>query len=290
MARTIAGGIRNAIGSGEIRKDQHLGAQRLADRFGVSRSPVREALLLLLREGYARQEANRGFFACMPDTAQAGTKDGQPFDPPSDYQRIAADWLANDVPAEVTEQMLRSRYGLTKAQLRDILMRAAREGWAERKPGHGWRFLPVAKTDEAFEQVYRMRMVIEPAAMREPTFQLDRAVVAELRATQQRLLDGDIERLSGERLLDHGSAFHEALIRMSGNPFFSEALVRANRVRRLMEYRSRVDRRRLYTQCMQHLEILALLECGEVVGAADLMRRHLSGALAQKSPVVVVPF
>lgn len=291
LARSMARKIADEIVSGEIAVGQHLGAQRLADRFGVSRSPVREALRLLSDEGFAEQKANRGFFSRRPVPA-AGTPDqrhGLPFDPPSTYQRIADDWLADRIPADVTERMLKIRYGLTKARLGEILLRAAREGWAERKPGYGWRLLPVAKTPEAFEQIYRFRMLIEPAAMLEPAFRLDRAVTAELRATQQRMLDSDIEHSSGERLLDNGSRFHEELIRLSGNPFFHQALVRVNRMRRLMEYRARVDRRRLYTQCTQHLEILERLEGGDVVEASYLMRRHLGGALARKSPVVVPP-
>jgi DNA-binding GntR family transcriptional regulator len=292
LAHFLARKILDEITLGRIEVGQHLSAQRLADRFGVSRSPVREALQLLSIEGFTEQKANRGFFArnALPTAAAApGQERSLPFDPPSTYQGIADDWLANRIPADVTEQMLRARYDLTKAQLGAILLRAAREGWAERKPGYGWRLLSVAKTPEAFEQIYRFRMLIEPAAMLEPTFQIQRAVTADLRAIQQRMLDSDIERLGGERLLDNGSRFHEDLIRFSGNPFFHQALVRVNRMRRLMEYRSHVDRRRLYTQCSQHLEILDLLEQGDVVEASSFMRRHLGGALAQKASVVVPP-
>lgn len=286
LSQKIARNIADAIANSEIEEGEHLSAQKLADRFGVSRSPVRDALHLLLTQGFVEQKANRGFFvgSAAPNGSSREAGGELPFDPQSPYQLIAADWLADRLPADVTEQMLRSRYDLTKAQLADILLRAAREGWAERKAGYGWRLLPVAKTPEAFEQIYRFRMLIEPAAMLEPTFSIDRAVIDEHRTIQQRMLDTDIERLSGEKLLDNGALFHEALITFSGNPFFHQSLVRVNRMRRLLEYRSRVDRRRLYTQCSQHLEILDLLQRGDVVEASYLMRRHLGGALAQKSP------
>lgn len=289
LAHSIACAIADSMATGEIRDGQHLSAQRLADRFKVSRSPVRGALQILSDQGLVDQKANRGFFAQPSSLASAilASQTRAPFDPPSTYQRIAGDWLADRIPSDVTEKMLRSRYDLTKAQLGDILLRAVREGWAERKPGYGWRLLPVAKTPEGFEQIYRFRMLIEPAAMLEPTFRFDRSVVAELRATQHKMLESGIKRLSGEKLLDNGAAFHEELIRLSGNPFFHQALVRVNRMRRLMEYRSRVDRRRLYTQCRQHIDILDLLERGDVVEASVLMRRHLGGALAQKSPAVL---
>ena len=72
---------------------------------------------------------------------------------------------------------------------------------------------------------------------------------------------------------------------MSNNPFFHLSLVRVNQMRRLLEYRSRVDRDRLVVQCQDHLAILDLLERGETVEASFAMRKHLGGALSRKSPI-----
>ncbi|MDO5529962.1 MAG: GntR family transcriptional regulator [Paracoccus sp. (in: a-proteobacteria)] len=292
LALRIARDIKAGIAAGQIAPGDHMRAQKLADQFGVSRSPVREALLLLMDEGFLDQQQNRGFFV-RHDLPQLDTAppddDAQPFEEPGEYQTIAADWLTDRIPAEVTEQYLRDRYALTKTQLGYVLLRAVREGWAERKDGYGWRFLPVAKTPETFEQIYRFRMQIEPAAMLEPGYTVDHAALAEQRRIQQRMLDHDIEHAPGERLLDYGAQFHEELIKFCRNPFFHQALVRVNRMRRLMEYRSRVDRRRLYNQCTEHLEMLDLLERGEIAEAANFMRRHLGGALETKSPVVLAP-
>ncbi|RWD66298.1 MAG: FadR family transcriptional regulator [Mesorhizobium sp.] len=288
LARNIANEITLLVSSGELSAGDHLKTQSLADKFGVSRSPVREALQILSDQGVLEQKENRGFFVRengQQSVVEPIQVEAQPFEAANDYQRLAEDWLTESIPAEVTEQMLRDRYHVTKAELNDMLMRASREGWAERKQGYGWRFLPVAKTPEAFEQIYRFRMLIEPAAMLEPGFMLDRKIIDEQRRIQNRMLETDIERLPAERLLHNGSLFHEELIRMSNNPFFHMALVRVNLMRRLMEYRSRVDRTRLVVQCQEHLQILDLLERGEVVEASYFMRRHLSGALLRKSPI-----
>ncbi|HXV29014.1 MAG TPA: GntR family transcriptional regulator [Sinorhizobium sp.] len=287
LAQNIANEITLLLTSGEIAPGEHLRTQPLADRFGVSRSPVREALQILADQGVLEQKENRGFFVKdVPEKIIEPVSDEtQPFEVANDYQRLAEDWLTDRIPAEVTEQLLRERYGLTKSQLNDILMRATREGWAERKQGYGWRFLPVAKTPEAFEQIYRFRMLIEPAAMLEPEFRLDRKIIEEQRRIQTRMLECDIQRLPAERLLHNGALFHEEVIKMANNPFFHLSLVRVNRMRRLLEYRSRVDRSRLVRQCEEHLEILDLLERGEIVEASYAMRRHLGGALSKKSPV-----
>ena len=203
LAQTIANEIMLLITSGELGAGDHLKTQQLADRFGVSRSPVREAMEILATQGLLDQKENRGFFVNeVPiDVVERVKEDAEPFEIANDYQRLAEDWLTDRIPAEVTEQMLRERYELTKTQVSDLLMRATREGWAERKQGYGWRFLPVAKTPEAFEQIYRFRMLIEPAAMLEPEFSLDRNIINEQRRIQNRMLDTDIERLPAERLL-----------------------------------------------------------------------------------------
>jgi len=201
------------------------------------------------------------------------------------YQRLSNDWLIDQLPEEVTEQYLRQEYGWTKTKIQEILVRASREGWAERKEGYGWRFLPVAKTPEAFDQIYRFRLSIEPTAMMEPTFKLDRKVLTEQRRIQEHMLSADLGSMFDESLLANGSIFHEEIIKLSGNPFFHMALQRVNRMRRLMEYRAQIDHARLVEQCTEHLQILDLLEAGDVVAASYKMRQHLSGALKRKSPL-----
>jgi DNA-binding GntR family transcriptional regulator len=286
LANRIAGEITGLMQVGQIAPGDHLNTQKLADQFGVSRSPVREALQILGAQGLVELRSNRGFFARAVQARKAAPR-GLPeiHEISPEYQRLADDWLRDRIPAEVTEQFLRDRYGLTKGQVTDILVRAAREGWAERKQGYGWRFLPVAKTPEAFEQIYRFRMLIEPAAMLEPSFRIDKKVLADQRRLQEGMLESDIERLPAEWLLNAGAVFHEELIKFSGNSFFHQALVRVNRMRRLLEYRAQLDRRRLLRQCTEHLQIVDLLERGEVMEASYFMRRHLGGALAAKSPM-----
>jgi DNA-binding GntR family transcriptional regulator len=291
LALRIAREISQMIAVGDIRPDAHVSTQKLADHFQVSRSPVREALQLLSEQGVLEQRRNRGFFARIGEASPpaTGSEDGgdavEPADGADPYYRLAEDWLRDTIASEVTEQFLRDRYRLTKAQLMDLLNRGTNEGWIERKQGYGWRLLPVAKTPEALEQIYRFRSVIEPASLLEPTFAPDRQVLAQLRRVQESMLAQDIERLPADRLLQAGTVFHEELAKLSGNLFFHQALVRANRMRRLLEYRSMLDRARLYVQCADHLQIIDLIERGENVEASYLMRRHLSGAIARKSPI-----
>lgn len=61
LNRQVAEVLREAIHSGELRPGELYSVSRLADRLGVSRTPVREALLGLAGLGLVRIERNRGF-------------------------------------------------------------------------------------------------------------------------------------------------------------------------------------------------------------------------------------
>lgn len=286
LSQRISRRLLQDIAAGSIEAGQHLGAQQLADRYGVSRTPVREAMNILEANGFLIRQENRGYFVAETDRETlTEVLDQQPESLNDAYHRLAEDWLTGRLPEEVTEQFLRQHYSWSKAWVNDILVRAAREGWIERKEGYGWRFLPVANTPEAFDEIYRFRMAIEPAAMLEPSFELDRKILAEQRRIQEGMLEMDFSAVPAESLLENGALFHEELIKLSGNPYFLLALQRVNRMRRLMEYRAEVNHERLVEQCTEHLEILGLLEAGNTVDASYRMRQHLSGALKRKSPI-----
>ena len=265
-----------------MRRGQHLPEQALADLFRVSRAPVRAALKALEAAGVVRLERNRGFFLQKdadelddPGAAGAAAPDEAEDEP---YLAIASDRLEGRLPERVSENELMRRYGLTRAQAVKIMARVAQEGWAERLPGHGWGFLPILTSREAYDMGYRFRAAIESAAVLEPTFRIDPAALADLRAEQRALLDGGLRHLPRARLFQANAGFHEAVAGWSGNPFFPDALRRVNRVRRLIEYRVSVDRGRLERQCREHLELLDLLEAGEFGTAAAYLRVHIEGA------------
>lgn len=67
MTELVARRIREAIILGTFPLGTKLSEQMLADQLGVSRSPVREALVLLQIEGLVRVFAKRGSFVFSPD-------------------------------------------------------------------------------------------------------------------------------------------------------------------------------------------------------------------------------
>ena len=275
MTPELAANILEHLVEEGLSAGAHIPTQDLADRFNVSRSPITDALHLLATKGVLRHERNRGFFAAeaLADADRAGlTREGIVT---RTYFRIAEDRLEGLLADQVSETFLRQRYHLTRNQLAELLNRISREGWIERRPGYGWNFSPVLTTPAALLQTYRLRLAIEPAGFREPGFKLNRKVAERCADVEKRMLAGAIETMSADELYERGVDFHETLCAGSGNPFFLDTLRRVNRVRRLLAYRSMVDRRRYYVQAEEHLHIVELLMAERNEEAAEAMHHHL---------------
>lgn len=276
LTEGLAARILEHIAEERLAAGAHLRAQELADRFSVSRSPINQALRLLHDKGVLAHERNRGYFIATTDSASPDELGLVRDDALSGiYFRLAEDRLSGRLPEQVSESYLRQRYGLTRAQLATLLNRISQEGWAERRPGYGWAFSEVLTTPEALLQTYRLRMALEPAALLEPGYRLDPDAARRCRTAELRLLEGGIETDTPDALHERGVYFHETIVGACRNPFFLDTLRRINRVRRLLSYRTMVDRRRYKQQCKEHLRILDLLERERNAEAATALREHL---------------
>lgn len=279
LALQIAGHIR----SSNLVPGAHLAEQQLADIFKVSRSPVRRALEALEKTGIVEQARHRGYFLKKIPALQGKTIAETANLAEERYLRIADDRLAGHLGDNITETALMRRYEMPRRELQRILHRMEKEGWVERKPGHGWRFAALADSVEAHGQSYRFRMLFEPAALLEPTFRIDRAEFERIRRDQQMLLDGGVMRLSRAQLFHMGSDFHETLMGFSRNRFMIDAIKRVNTMRRLLEYRAHYDRERFAGQCREHLHLLNLLKQDTRENAARYLRKHLDVVRAIKT-------
>jgi DNA-binding GntR family transcriptional regulator len=281
---SMAAQVLEFIRSEGLTTGSHLPAQALADALRVSRSPINEALCLLHEKGVLKRERNRGYFLARAiDAADADLRQALGLHEQdvvtSVYFRVADDLLKGFLPDEFSEAMLKTRYDLTAAQLQSVLNRISQEGWAHKKPGYGWVFSSMLTTPDSLLQSYRLRLALEPAALLEPGYKLDAQVIARCRAAEMHLLDGGIDTDTADQLHERGVRFHESLVAASNNPFFIDTIARVNRVRRLLSYRSMRDRKRYKQHCMQHLQVLDLLEKGLNDQAAEALRSHLASTL-----------
>lgn len=284
----IANLILDEVKAARLAAGTRLTERQLAERFGVSRSPVRSALGLLATMGVVQVEPQRGYRLRPDAVARSARRRVETSDAERVYHAIAEDRLAGRLPDRISESRLMERYGVSRGALLKHLGRMAQEGWVERLAGGGWRFLATMTSVESFRHAYDFRAVIEPAALLSPTFRVDAEAFRRERDRQKALIDGELARLARGPLFDINSGFHEMLAACSGNPFFLDALRRINRLRRLIEYRTFVDKDRLATQCREHLALLDMIEGGDRAAAADYMLRHLQGAAARKQAAGLV--
>lgn len=276
--------ILDLIKEDRLQEGAHLRAQKIADRLRLSRSPVNDALGILEQHGVVARKPNRGYFL-LRDFDVAGEAPADIAPPSADdivtqtYFALADELLRGELPMQCSEAQLRTRYALTNAQTQALLGRISQEGWAQRRPGYGWEFSSMMTTPDSLLQSYRLRLALEPAALREPGFRIEKSVLARCRAAEMHLLDGGIATDTADQLHDRGVRFHESLVEASGNPFFIDTIKRVNRVRRLLSYRSMQDRSRYKQHCDQHLAILDLLERERNDEAADALSAHLRSTL-----------
>lgn len=285
IAETLVNNIKQFIAAEQLAAGVRLTERGLAERFHVSRSPVREALRRLADEGIMEEHEDGGYAvsvqgAALEESAIAEQTPEGELD--SVYFAIAEHRLAGELPEKVTENELTRRYGVTRAQLTGILRRMTQEGWIERLPGHGWRFLPVLTSAETYDQGYRFRILIESAGILEPTFRLNAAALKRCEAQQHALLE-KITEVSAAELFNANKLLHETIAECSGNIFILESLRRLNSLRRLMEYRKSVDREAAARRCREHLVLIELLLDGRLDAAADFMKLHLRDAAREKS-------
>lgn len=281
LASHLASRIAGYISHEGLAPGTRLPERKLAGLFNVSRSPIRDALKLLSTRRIVRS-TNEGGYCVERDVGDADLLAPDP-DDEALYLAIADDHLSGTLAEKVSENALMRRYGLRRGALVRVLHRAAEEGWVERCPGHGWAFLPVLTSPQAYLQSYRFRILIEPAGLLEPTFLLDRAALLRCRAQQQEVVETQGRGLPPPALFAIGSHFHTVLIRCSQNAFLIDALERVNRLRRLIEYRKIVDLQTWLARCREHIDLIDLVLDGNRAAAADFLRRHLEHGAAAKA-------
>jgi DNA-binding GntR family transcriptional regulator len=114
----------------------------------------------------------------------------------------------------VTERQLGARYGIGKAPLREALVRLGHEGLVQSIPRSGYRVTPVTIQD--VQDIFALRLLLEPAAARLAAGRIDEALLAQL---NEPCLAGYTpgDRASESAFLRANREFHVAIANASGN-------------------------------------------------------------------------
>ena len=290
-SRRIARQILDLISEARFDPGHHLREQHLADALGVSRTPVRAGLKELTRMGAVEARPNQGFFLLKRSNEldQLEIEQSKSSDQKL-YEQLVHDRIAGILPESFTQTEISQRYDVDRGVLTRTLVKLSEDGLIARNAGHGWRFLQTLNSDIALRNSYGFRLMIEPMALLTPNLHVDRQMLKRLRARHLRLITHpDITQVPAKEIFETDAAFHELLAEASGNLFVLQAIQQQNRLRRLLEFGSYHNKRRVKEWCEEHVAIIDALRENKQEQAAELMRKHLQYAFDQvnvKSPRV----
>jgi len=278
----LANQLLDVIRDARLEPGHHLREQQLADLIGVSRTPIRSALDLLAKRGIVQTRKNHGYFLRKPFDSLHRIEIEIPSSADEKlYQRLVRDRLDNIVPNSMTQSEIARRYGVDRVALTRTLSRLAEDGLIAKNRGHGWTFLPTLDSLVSLRGSYEFRLTLEPACFLLPTFKPDLAAIERMRLRHLYLISHpDIATVSGAQLFETDAAFHEMCAEFCGNAFFVQAIQHQNRLRRLLEFGSYFNSRRVQDWCREHVAIIEAIATGDFGQASVKMRLHLEHALA----------
>jgi len=277
----FANQLLDVIRDAKLGPGHHLREQQLADLVGVSRTPIRSALNLLAKRGIVETRKNHGYFLRKPFDSLHRIEIEVPSAADENlYQRLVRDRLDKVVPNSMTQSEIARRYGVDRVALMRTLSRLAEDGLITKNKGHGWTFLPTLDSLVSLRGSYEFRLTLEPACFLLPTFKPEPATIERMRLQHLYLISHpDIATVSSAQLFETDAAFHEMCAEFSGNTFFVQAIQHQNRLRRLLEFGSYFNSRRVQDWCREHVAIIEAIAAGDFGQASAKMRLHLEHAL-----------
>ena len=263
-----------------------VGEQRLADRFGISRTPVRSALKLLSEQGYLSYTPRYGYALTRAPTGEDGDAPNLPASQEEHlFHAVLRDRFANRLRGTLSVNDLIRRYEVGRTTAMNVLSRMSEEGLIERGLGQQWRFGPALDSLDAFEESARFRTLIEPAALRERGFVPQPALFEDIRRRHEALIAGEVFETDMRRLVNADADFHDAVAACCNNRFLAQAIRQQTRLRRLTAYQGGAGRRRLQDSFREHLTIMDAVEAGDTERAAALMSAHIEASRDQRPRV-----
>jgi DNA-binding GntR family transcriptional regulator len=286
LRRDIANRIVRLLKEDGAGVGYHLVEKELCDRFSVSRTPVRGALSLLAESGLLEARQNRGYVLRRPiqreDIVEAD--DPEDDDETQLFLAIARDRMEGSLPERCSQRELARRYRVQVPTIIKLMRQMAQMGLVDRQPGNGWSFRPSINSNAAHEESYRLRLVIEPAALLEPGFALDPQWVRAMRRKHKSFLERKWRNTLAVEFYEMNADFHEGLARASGNRYMLGIVQQHNQLRRFLNYNWVYGPERVLSSVREHLALLDSLEEGDREMAALLMRRHLDEARRTWAP------
>ena len=274
LAAEIAGGVHPP--------GRHMVETQLAERFGVSRAPVRLALARLSREGWLEHVPARGHTVRSDLPAAEASEEGEADPHRKIGARHAWETIHDEVEDAITsriafgswqvpETALARTFGVSRTVARDVLARLQGRGLVQMDGG---RWVAPGLSPQRVDELYRLRALLEPAAIREIGASLPHGHVD---ASVRRLEEAAAGHADGATLDGLEQDLHVDLLSCCGNATLLEAIRQPQSllIAHRFLYRATAELFETEPFIEEHLGIFHALSRGDVEVATALLHDHL---------------
>lgn len=289
--------VRSAILAGRLDAGDVLTEVAVAAVLETSRTPVKLAFDRLVEDGLMAKAEGRGFVVTRP-----GAPAGEPrrrigrdafaalMDaPPPRRSRAAWTTIYDEVEREVSgrsvfgrlrviETELAQAYEVSRTVAHEVLMRLERLGIVEKDTRNRWLIVPM--TPERVRQIYEVRRLLEPAAIRAAATRIHPAEIESMLRRLQRLQE-KYPKVSVEELDSLERDLHVDCVGHCGNAELMKLLrgIQVLLIHSKHMLGSYLSLPQLDPFMAEHETVLAALARRDGAGAAEAMEAHLRAAM-----------
>lgn len=272
------------IRAGALKPPARLTETSIAERFGISRAPARQALAELEQQGLIRKAEGRGYDVMSyagNQFAEAVPSEHLSIElqPRSSWQliypQIELEIVSRTALASwrINEALLARHYGVSRTVARDVVARLQERGIVRKDASARW-YAP-ALTQNHIDELYELRWVLEPLALAKAAPLLPQGYLKTLRVHLEAALEAP--HVSSEQLDRREQELHVELLRHCGNQALLRAvhLPQALLVAHHFLYRQTSEMFESEPFLPEHLAVIRYLEQSDVPSACQALVDHL---------------
>lgn len=278
--------LARQIREGVIEPGTCLRESGVAQQFGISRAPARRALEELVGAGLLQKPESGGYLVC--DVADRPPPSAPAPAPPAPRLQAHPTWekIYGEVEHEliariafaswrVNEAKLARTYGVSRTVTRDVIGRLQQRGLL-RKDDSGARWVAPALTPDHVGDLYELRWVLEPVALRKAAPRLPRGFLSRLRDRHAEAIE-NAAGIPSTTLDDLEEDIHVALLGYCDSDSMMQAITlpQSLLVAHRFLYRETPDLFGIEPFLQEHMDIIECLEQGKVPAAAEALEHHL---------------
>ena len=279
--------IAGQVSQGVLLPGSRINESSVAEQFGISRAPARQALAELEREGFLDKSAGRGYQVSVSRPGKVAVS-GVVSDTAEDLRLTQlSSWekIYGEVEIEiaarcsfagwrVNETELARFYDVSRTVARDVVGRLQQRGIVRKDERSRW--IAPAMTPDHVGELYELRWLLEPVALEKAARKVSATDVTAMRDHLQSAMDNAAD-LAGPDLDRLEEELHVTLLGQCDNRTLMQAISLPQALlvthRFLYQWMPRLFGSEPFLP--EHMEIVERLIAGKVGDAAGSLRTHL---------------